>query len=90
MTRYWFVHDYRAEYPVNKLCRLVELPRSTYYRWARPVLSDRYCDDADLSNTIFDIWDGSRRTYGSPRVWGQLRRNGIRVGLKRVARLMAE
>ena len=90
MTRYWFVHDHQAEFPINKLCEVVELPRASYFRWAKPVLSDRYLDDAYLSNTIFDIWERSRRTYGSPRVWGQLRRSGIRVSRKRVARLMAE
>ena len=90
MTRYWFVHDHQAEFAINKLCELVELPRANYYRWATPVLSERYLDDAYLSNMIFDIWQASRRTYGSPRVWGQLRRSGVRVGPKRIARLMAE
>lgn len=90
MTCCWFVHDHRAEFPVNKLCELVELARSTYYRFANPTLSERYLDDAYLCNEIFDIWVASRRTYGSPRVWGQLRRNGIRVGLNRVERLMRE
>lgn len=90
MIRRWFVHDHRADFGVTKLCDLVELPRSTYYRFAAANLSDRYVNDAYLSNQIFDIWEASRRTYGSPRVWGQLRRNGVRVGMKRVARLMAE
>lgn len=90
MTRCWFVHDHRAELAINRLCELVELSRATYYRFANPNLSDRYLADADLSNTIFEIWHDSRGTYGSPRVWGQLRRNGVHVGLKRVARLMAE
>jgi len=90
VTRYWFVHDHQAEFPINKLCELVELPRANYYRWAYPVLSDRYLADAYLSNEIYGIWERSRRTYGSPRVWGQLRRNGTRVSRKRVARLMAE
>lgn len=90
MIRCWFVHDHQAEHPISKLCELVELPRASYYRFANPSLSERYVDDAYLSNEIFDIWQRSRRTYGSPRIWGQLRRSGTRVGVKRVARLMAE
>lgn len=86
----WFVHDHRAEHPITRLCDLVGLPRATYYRFASPALSERYLNDAYLANEVFDIWDRSRRTYGSPRVWGQLRRNGTRVGLNRVARLMRE
>ena len=76
--------------PYSPLCELVELPRASFYGWAKPVLSDRYLDDAYLSNEVFDIWERSRRTYGSPRVWGQLRRSGTRISRKRVARLMAE
>jgi len=89
VTRCWFVDDHRADYTVVRLCLLVELPRATYYRWANPTLSDQYLDDAYLANDIFDIHRASRRTYGSPRVWGQLRRSGTRVGVNRVARLMA-
>jgi putative transposase len=89
VTRCWFVDDHRADYPIVRLCLLVELPRATYYRWANPTLSDQYLDDAYLANDIFDIHQASRRTYGSPRVWGQLRRAGTRVGVNRVARLMA-
>ncbi len=90
MTRCWFVDDHRAEHPAALLCRLVELPRATYYRWAKPVLSTRFIDDAYLANEILDIHRQSRCTYGSPRVWGQLRRRGVRLGEKRVARIMAE
>ena len=89
MTRCWFVDDHRADYPIVRLCRLVELPRATYYRWVNPTLSDQFLDDAYLANDIFDIYQASRRTYGSPRVWGQLRHKGARVGVNRVARLMA-
>jgi transposase InsO family protein len=90
VTRCWFVDDHRADYPVVRLCLLVELPRATYYRWAKPALSDQYLDDAYLANEIFDIYQASRCTYGSPRVWGQLRRADTRVGVNRVARLMTE
>ena len=41
-----------------------------------------------LSN-IHEIWEASGCTYGADRVHRQLRRDGIRVGRKRVERLMA-
>jgi transposase InsO family protein len=43
----------------------------------------------ELLEEIRKIHDESRRTYGAPRVHGQLVRRGIMVGLHRVARLMA-
>ena len=90
MTRCWFVDDHRADHAVTTLCRLVELPRASYYRWAKAAPSRRLVEDAYLANEIVDIYRQSRGTYGSPRVWGQLRRAGVRVGEKRVARIMAE
>lgn len=89
MIRCRFVHDHRAGHPVTSLCAVVELPRATYYRWASG-LCERDLSDAYLANKIVDAYRASRKTYGSPRVWGQLRRNGIRVSVNRVARIMAE
>ena len=45
--------------------------------------------DARLTETIRRVFERSRGTYGSPRVWAELRHGmGIRVGRKRVERLM--
>ena len=45
--------------------------------------------DARLTDTIRRVFERSRGTYGSPRVWVELRHGmGIRVGRKRVERLM--
>jgi len=85
-----FVDDHHTDYPVKRLCQLVEVPRSSYYEWASRPLSDHYVDDAWLANEIYDIHVASRRTYGAPRVAGQLRHAGRCHSRKRVARLMAE
>jgi putative transposase len=44
--------------------------------------------DVELFEIIADIYRRSRNTYGAPRIYGQLRRRGIRVAKSRVARLM--
>lgn len=85
-----FVSDHAGEYPVKRLCELVGVPRSSFYEWANRPLSDHLLDDAHLANAIFDIHQASRRTYGSPRVEGQLRHRGRSHSRKRVARIMAE
>ena len=56
---------------------------------SRP-LSNHLLDDAEVANEIFDIHRASRRTYGAPRVEGQLRHRGRSHSPKRVARVMAE
>jgi putative transposase len=49
---------------------------------------DRDLVDLGLLSNIYEIWTTSGCTYGSDRVWRQLRRDGISVGRKRVERLM--
>ena len=44
---------------------------------------------AGLVLRVLDVPE-STYTYGSPRVWLELRRQGVRVGRKRVERLMRE
>ncbi len=90
MTRFRFVQDHQAEYPVKRLCELVECSRSGFYAWRDRPLSDHYLADVELANEIYDIHLASQRTYGTPRVLGQLQHRNRRVGRKRVARIMAE
>ena len=88
MTGCRFVHDHQAEHAVSDLCRVIDLPRSTYYAWLNYQPSQREWDDNVLLSEIKDIHTLSRHTYGAPRVLGQLRHRGHRVGRHRVARIM--
>jgi transposase InsO family protein len=66
-------------------------PSTYYYRRARlGQPSPRRDSDRELLERITAIWTDSRATYGSPRVHAQLAREGIRVGRKRVERLMRQ
>jgi putative transposase len=70
-------------------CRVLKVSRSGYYEWLGRPPSVRDLEDAYLANTIVDIHAMSRRCYGAPRVHAELRLGmGIRVGRKRVARLL--
>lgn len=90
MSRCRFVEDHRADYPVADLCRLAEVSRSTYYRFRDPTPRPRQLTDHELLDPIIEIHERSRRTYGAPRITGQLRRRGITANHKRVARVMRE
>ena len=78
----------KANYPVAVMCRVLGVSRSGLYAWEQRGPSARAEADTDLSRRIHAIHAESRRTYGSPRVHRGLRREGIRVGRKRVERLM--
>ena len=88
MIRFRFVQDNQGDLPVKRMCELVELPRSSFYAWLDHTPSARELADAALLEMIRDIYRRSRKTYGVPRIYGQLRRRGFRVARSRVARLM--
>jgi transposase InsO family protein len=74
------------------MCRELGVTRQGFAAWQarQGAPSARQVADADLADVINDIYIGSRRTYGSPRVHRELRHRGYRVGRNRVARLMAD
>lgn len=84
------IDEGRETLPVAELCRLFEIPRSSYYEQRCRTPSRRALDDAVLSVGVRAIHHASRRRYGSPRVMRTLRKRGVRVGKKRVARLMRQ
>jgi putative transposase len=88
VSRFRFVEDHQADYPVKRLCELVKVSRSGFYAWRDRPPSPRQRDDDALVVEIRTVHERSRGTYGAPRIDGQLRRHGRRHGRKRIARLM--
>ena len=70
------------------LCDWLKVSRSGYYAWLKRSVSLRDIDDKKLSSKIIQIHQDSRGTYGSPRVFKALKKQGIVIGKKRVERLM--
>ena len=78
-------------FSVAVACRVLKVSRSGYYDWRGRPPSARAVADAALVETIRRIHYDSRCTYGAPRVHAELRIGlGMRVGRKRVARLMRQ
>lgn len=78
------------EYTVSEMCRVLGVTRQGCYQWRRRPASAHDARDAELASEIRAAFEASRRTYGSPRVFARLRRDGVRTSEKRVARIMAE
>lgn len=81
----------REKAPVTTACRVLGVSRSGYHAWRRRPKSLRALEDEVLVQIISEIHTDSRRTYGARRVHAELRlARDIRVGRKRVARLMRQ
>jgi putative transposase len=68
------------------MCRLYGVTRAGYYAWKARGRSERSIADDALWPKIERIH--RRCLYGSPRIHDQLQKSGIRIGRKRVERLM--
>jgi putative transposase len=88
VTVFRFIEAEQATFPISLSTRMLGVSRSGFHAWRRRAPSDRTLSDAWLLERIREIHGQSRGTYGSPRVHAELRRRGVRVGRKRVERLM--
>jgi putative transposase len=89
-VKFAFVEAEKAQVPIATLCRVLRISRSGYYAWRRRPESNHAARDRQLRVRVRALFEASKNRYGSPRVWEDLREEEIRVGRKRVARLMRE
>ncbi len=88
--KYAVIAAHRAEYPVRLMCRTLGVLPAGFYAAQTRAPSARAQADARLRVDIQAAFTQAQQRYGSPRVHHQLRRRGVRVSAKRVARLMQE
>jgi len=87
--RYEFIRAEKARFPVRLMCRLLEVSRSGFYAWLG-WRDSRELNDRQLLQFIREIFAQSHETYGSPRIYRELRIRGVRCDKARVERLMQE
>jgi putative transposase len=87
-----FVEAHRDRLGVEPILGVLAIPVLTFYGWVaqqrRPCQRRR--DDQVLLGKLGAVHKRSGGTYGAPRVHAQLRRDGVGVSRKRVARLLAQ
>ena len=86
--RFTFIEAEKVRFPVRVLCRVLAVTRSGYYAWRTRPPCARATADAHLTIQLRVAHAESRQTYGRLRLQRALRTRGMRVGDKRVRRLM--
>jgi len=72
------------------LLRLLGVSKSGYYDWRKRQPSTRAIKDTELRERIRQIFIDNKGRYGSPRIFMALKKEGYRIGKKRVERLYCE
>jgi putative transposase len=88
--KYAFISTHESHFSVKRMCKVLKVTRSGYYAWYRRPPSQRDQSNQVLLDMIKKVFQASRRTYGSPRIYAVLRRHGSLCGHNRVARLMQQ
>ena len=91
--KYAFIRDHRRVWPIRLQCRVLRVSVAGYHEHLarhRSILPRRHLSDEVLLLHIRAVYVENRGAYGWPRIWRQLRTQGLRVGKLRVQRLMQQ
>ena len=91
--KYAFIQRHRRVWPIRVQCRVLGVSVSGYHQHMkrrREIARRRHLSDEALLVHIRAAYAENRGAYGWPRIWRQLRAQGIRVGKQRVQQLMKQ
>ena len=92
MIRFQFVYDHRTEYSVKRMCHVLKLNRSSFYKWVKTREKRRLkmYSDGLIGARIKTIFDDEHGLYGAKRIAASLKEDPVYtpVNHKKVARIM--
>ena len=88
--KYKFIDVERSLYSIRLLCRILEVSKSSYYKWVGNNRSSKEDEYRSLIDKISKLHSDSRQTYGSPRIFQKLKQAGEKISKNTVAKLMNE
>jgi transposase InsO family protein len=87
---YLFIYEFRSTFRVKKMALVLKVSRSGYYEWVKTKKTKREIDDELFLVQIKETFEKTRKTYGPRRITKALNNEGIKIGRKRVERIMKE
>ena len=70
------------------MCETLDIPKSTYYQSLNKKESNRDCENREFTEKIIEVYEESKKRYGAPKIHETLEKQGHKISLKRVQRLM--
>jgi len=88
--KYAFMQTHAMEFSIERMSSVFGVSRSGYYQFTHATASPRAQEDERLLLKIKAIHQSSRQTYGSPRIYAELREEGEMCSRKRVSKIMKQ
>ena len=91
--KYAWIERHKLLWPVCVQCRILGVSASGYRQHLarrKKILTRRHLSEMALLVEIRAVYTEARGASGWPRVWRQLKRQGVRVGKRRVERAMRQ
>ncbi|PIC55974.1 hypothetical protein CSV80_16940 [Sporosarcina sp. P12(2017)] len=87
---YSFIEEHREQYRVKKMCTILGVSTSGYYKWREKVQTEMQKVKEGAFQSIQKIFYENREVYGSPRIQKELAKQGFYLSVKTVANYMRE
>lgn len=88
--KYGFIKNHEYLFPIEKMCTVLEVGSSGYYKWKSKCVSGRMLKKKEIKQQITLIYFASKQRYGSPRITSELNSLGYKISRITVAKYMKE
>lgn len=88
--KYEFIKNHEYLFPIEKMCNVLKITSSGYYKWKNRPFSKRLLSKEKIKQQITSIYFSSKQRYGSPRIAFELNSLGYKISRITVAKYMKE
>jgi putative transposase len=88
--KYRFIKNHEYLFPIEKMCKVLEVGSSGYYKWKNRTFSNRTLRKNEIKKQITSIYFASKQRYGSPRITIELNALGYKISRITVAKYMRD
>ena len=85
-----FIKNHEKIFPIEKMCKVLKVIQSGYYRWKHNSISQRKQRVIALKEKITTVYFESKQRYGSPRITIELNALGYKISRITVAKYMKQ
>lgn len=87
---YLFIKDHEKIYSIEKMCKVLAVSNSSYYKWKKQIVSERQKRVILIKEEITSIYFNTKQRYGSPRITLELQNIGYQISRITVAKYMKQ